>query len=185
MVGGDIVDDGPYRGERKDVAGMANELAELAEGMDAGNERSLARTNNGTAKMTKAEEREGIVALRRWMKKSSLWGLLPTGGQLALEFKDSPLRHLTRFLGAARSLFQNFLGERKHVARQAFPQNRLLDELRWVDRLAVVQFLARRVSFNASNGPTGHHAGRHSTGAALLPLLQRTQRITGSRHRTR
>lgn len=61
---------------------MANELAELAEGMDAGNERSLNERNNGTAKTKKAEEREGIVAQRRSMRTSSLWGLLPTGGQL-------------------------------------------------------------------------------------------------------
>lgn len=75
---------------------MANELAELAEGMDAGNERSLNGTNNGTAKTKKAEEREGIVAQRRSMRTSSLWGLLPTGGQLtrtnARSVGDCPTR---------------------------------------------------------------------------------------------
>lgn len=47
----------------------------------------------------------------------------------------------------------------------------------------MVQLLARRVSFNATNGATGRRGGRRSADAALLPLLQRTQRITGPRYR--
>lgn len=71
---------------RKAVADMANGLADLAEGTDGENERrSIVMKGNGMAKMRKAEEREGIVDAktkqRRWMR-SSLWGLLPTGGQL-------------------------------------------------------------------------------------------------------
>lgn len=87
----DIVHDdgivvGPDRGERKAVADMANGVADLAEGTGGGNERrSIVTRDNGMAKMRKAEEREGILdektKQRRWMM-SSLWGLLPTGGQL-------------------------------------------------------------------------------------------------------
>lgn len=174
---------------RKAVADMANGLADLAEGTDGENERrSIVTKGNGMAKMRKAEEREGIADAKtmqlRWMR-SSLWGLLPPGGQLALKFEDPSFRHLTRFFCARSSLFQNFLRERKHIARQTFPQNGLLDELGWIDWLTVVELLARRVSFNASDRPSCGRGGRDTTYAALLPLLQRTQGITGSRHRTR
>lgn len=83
--GGGVVA-GPDRGGRKAVADMANGLADLAEGTDGENERrSIVTKGNGMARMRKAEEREGIVDAstkqRRWMR-SSLWGLLPPGGQL-------------------------------------------------------------------------------------------------------